>query len=152
ENSACTLADWERDNTMSEFQVTVSGPGDALVQNISAGTHRLKSDEPIPNGGSDQGPDPYALLLSALGSCTSMTIGMYARRKAIPLARVTVRLRHQKIHAEDCANCETKIGLLDWIEREIELEGDLNEEQRARLIEIANKCPVHRTLTSEIKI
>jgi uncharacterized OsmC-like protein len=134
------------------FRVTVTGAADGVVQDIRAGAHRLESDEPVAAGGTDQGPDPYALLLAALGSCTSITIGMYARRKNIPLQRVTVRLRQSKVHAEDCADCKTKIGRIDLIERQIELTGELTTEQRASLLDIANRCPVHRTLTSEIKI
>lgn len=121
-------------------------------QEIRTGKHRLVADEPASNGGLDTGPDPYGYLLSALGACTSMTLRMYAERKKIPLARTTVDLRHSRIHATDCADCETKEGLVDHIDRVIRLEGDLTEEQRARLLEIADKCPVHRTLTSEIRI
>ncbi len=116
------------------------------------GPHRISADEPTAAGGTDTGPNPYDLLLAALGSCTSMTVAMYARRKQWPLQAVTVRLRHSKIHAADCESCETQEGLLDRIERVVELRGPLDEEQRARLLEIANRCPVHRTLTSEIDI
>jgi putative redox protein len=103
-------------------------------------------------GGDDTGLSPYDFLLAGLGSCTSMTIRMYADRKAIPLGGVKVRLRHDKIHAEDCESCETESGRLDHIVREITLHGDLSDEQRERLLEIADRCPVHRTLTSEIHI
>lgn len=133
-------------------EVTVSGSAAGFAQDISAGPHRLISDEPVDAGGADSGPSPYDLLLSALGSCTSMTIGMYARRKTWPLQGVTVHLRHSRIHAVDCAECETKEGMLDRIERDIQLTGNLTEEQRLKLLEIANKCPVHRTLVSEIDI
>lgn len=133
--------------------VTVQETGDGkFQQQISVGPHRLLADEPASVGGRDSGPGPYDLLLSALGACTSMTMRLYAERKALPLDRVTVTLSHAKIHAEDCAECETKIGLLDRIERVIGMEGDLSAEQRAKLIEIADKCPVHRTLTSEVSI
>lgn len=135
-----------------EYQVVVTGAADGFVQDVVSGTHHLKSDEPPELGGTGQGPDPYALLLAALGSCTSMTIGMYARRKKIPLERVTVYLRHRKVHAEDCVDCEQKVGKLDHIERRIELQGALDPEQRAALIKIADKCPVHRTLNAEIVI
>jgi putative redox protein len=132
--------------------VVVQGNAAGFEQEIVAGSHHLKGDEPLSEGGTDTGPSPYDLLLAALGSCTSMTVAMYARRKGWPLDRVTVHLRHGKIHAQDCADCETREGMLDQIERDIELSGSLTAEQRAKLLEIADKCPVHRTLTSEIKI
>lgn len=121
-------------------------------QAVTAGPHRLTADEPIPVGGDDTGPGPYDFLLAALGACTSMTLRLYAERKALPLDRVTVTLRHSKVHAADCAECETKTGTLDQIEREIAMEGTLDPEQRRKLIDIADKCPVHRTLTSEVRI
>lgn len=132
--------------------VIVSGRADGLEQEITVGPHRLEADEPKSAGGTDSGPNPYDLLLAALGSCTSMTLSLYARRKHWPLNGVRVELRHSRIHAADCESCETREGRLDRIERDIELEGQLSEEQHARLLEIANKCPVHRTLTSEIDI
>ena len=135
-----------------EKVVTVHGNTSGLVQEIVAGRHRLVGDEPMSSGGTDAGPDPYALLLAALGTCTSMTLALYARQKQWPLDAVTVRLRHSKIHAADCESCETKEGKLDRIDREVELAGPLDDAQRARLLEIANRCPVHRTLTSEIEI
>ena len=110
------------------------------------------ADEPIAAGGDDTGPGPYDFVLAGLGACTSMTMRMYADRKSLPLERVTVTLKHSKIHAEDCAECETKVGMLDQIERVISIEGALDAEQRKKLMEIADKCPVHRTLTSEIRI
>jgi putative redox protein len=133
-------------------EVTVSGAASAFVQDVVFGEHRLTADEPASAGGNDLGPDPYQLLLSALGTCTSMTVGLYARTKKLPLERVVVHLAHSKVHAEDCADCETKAGMVDRIERRIELHGQLDAAQRAKLIEIANKCPVHRTLTSQIRI
>ena len=132
--------------------VIVRGGASGLTQEIEAEGHRLVADEPVEAGGADAGPSPYDLLLAALGACTSMTLAMYARRKQWPLEQVTVRLQHAKIHAQDCAECDTKEGKLDRIEREISLAGPLSEEQRARLLEIANRCPVHRTLVSEIDI
>jgi uncharacterized OsmC-like protein/alpha-beta hydrolase superfamily lysophospholipase len=121
-------------------------------QSIIAGTHRYLADEPVSAGGNGSGPSPYDYLLAALGACTSMTIRLYADLKKIPLARVAVALRHDKIHAVDCAECETKEGKIDRIDREVTLEGDLTPQQRARLMEIADKCPVHRTLHSEINV
>jgi uncharacterized OsmC-like protein len=121
-------------------------------QEIVVGPHHLLADEPVSAGGQDSGPGPYDLLLASLGACTSMTIRLYAEQKRIPLHRVEVRLRHFRVYATDCAECETKAGLIDHIDREITLDGDLSAEQRIRLMEIANKCPVHRTLTSEINI
>jgi uncharacterized OsmC-like protein len=132
--------------------VVVRGSAAGFVQEIHAGAHRLHADEPVSAGGTDTGPSPYDLLLAALGACTSMTVAMYARRKTWPLEEVTVHLRHSRIHAADCAECETKEGMLDRIERDIHLEGPLTIEMRSKLLEIANKCPVHRTLTSEIDI
>ena len=132
--------------------VIVHGSAAGFAQVIAAGRHQLLGDEPTEVGGTDTGLDPYALLLAALGSCTSMTMAMYARRKGWPLEAVTVRLRHSRIHAADCEACETKEGWLDHIDREVQLTGELTDDQRARLLDIANKCPVHRTLMSEIHI
>jgi uncharacterized OsmC-like protein len=132
--------------------VIVRGDAAGFAQQIEIGPHRLKGDEPVAFGGTDTGPSPYDFLLAALGTCTSMTIAFYARRKSWPLERVTVSLHHGKIHATDCAECETKVGKIDRIEREIELTGALTTEQRAKLMEIADRCPVHQTLTSEINI
>jgi len=119
-------------------------------QEIVSGAHRFLADEPVAVGGLDSGPSPYNLLLAALGACTAMTVRLYADHKKLPLERVSVRLTHNKIHAQDCEDCETKEGMLDRIDRNITLEGALDVDQRKRLIEIANKCPVHRTLESEI--
>ena len=121
-------------------------------QTVSIGPHRLLADEPVASGGEDTGPGPYDFVLAGLGACTSMTMRMYADRKSLPLERVTVTLKHSKIHAQDCAECETKEGMLDQIDRTIAMEGALDAEQRGKLMEIADKCPVHRTLTSEIHI
>ena len=133
-------------------EVVVQGGAQDFAQEITVAGHRLVVDEPAAFGGTDTGPSPYDLLVSALGACTSMTVSLYARRKQWPLESVTVRLRHSKIHAVDCAECDTKRGMLDGIEREVELHGDLTSEQRAELLEMANRCPVHKTLTSEIHI
>ena len=123
-----------------------------FTQRIAAGGHRLRADEPESFGGNDSGPGPYDLVLAGLGACTSMTLRLYAERKGWPMSRVTVTLSHEKIHAEDCADCETRSGGLDRIERRLSIEGELDDEQRARLVEIANKCPVHRTLESEVVV
>jgi len=123
-----------------------------FTQLIAAGRHVLRADEPVPVGGLDSGPSPYDLLLAAVGACTSMTIRAYADQKGLELERVAVELKHDKIHAADCAECETKEGKIDRIERVVRLEGALDEAQRAKLLEIANKCPVHRTLHSEVSI
>ena len=133
-------------------ETLVHGSATGFEQTITVGRHRFLVDEPSELGGADTGPSPYDLLLSALGACTSMTLGLYARRKQWKLDGVTVRLQHSKIHAADCARCETASGMLDRIECAIELHGALTDEQRARLLDIATKCPVHRTLTSEIEI
>lgn len=121
-------------------------------QIITVGPHHLIADEPVAAGGEDAGPGPYDFLLAGLGACTSMTMRLYADRKSLPLDRVTVTLKHSKIHAKDCAECETRDGMLDQIERDIAIDGALDAEQRKKLMEIADKCPVHRTLTSEIRI
>jgi putative redox protein len=122
-----------------------------LAQEIVSGKHRWRADEPAPFG-TDSGPSPYELLLAALGACTSMTLRLYAQRKGMDLQRITIRLRHFRIHAEDCRDCETKEGLLDRVDREIELTGNLDEAQKLRLLEIAERCPIHRSLKSEINI
>lgn len=132
--------------------VVVHGNARSFKQEIVAGGHHLAADEPASAGGGDTGPDPYDYLLTALGACTSMTVGLYARRKQIPLDDITVSLWHSRIYARDCEECETKEGMLDRIDLEVELTGSLSAEQHAKLIEIAGKCPVHRTLTSEINI
>jgi len=121
-------------------------------QEIICGPHHLVADEPAGVGGQDSGLGPYELLLASLGACTAMTLRLYADRKHLPLKSAQVRLRHSRIRAEDCAECETKSGMIDRIDRAITLEGDLSDEQRTRLMEIADKCPVHRTLKGEIDI
>lgn len=133
-------------------QVVVEGSAQGVAQRIVAGRHTLAGDEPVAAGGTDTGPSPYDLLLAALGSCTSMTIGMYARRKQWPLESVQVNLQHSRLHARDCAECDSREGKLDRIACEIELSGPLDDAQRSRLLEIARKCPVHRTLTSKMVI
>jgi len=134
--------------------VRVSETGQGKFANqVRVGRHVLAADEPASvEGGLDTGPGPYDYLLAALGACTSMTIRMYAQMKGIALARVSVDLHHEKIHAADCAECETKDGKIDRITRQITLEGKLSAEERAKLMAIADKCPVHRTLHSEIRI
>jgi uncharacterized OsmC-like protein/esterase/lipase len=123
-----------------------------LQNEVIAGAHHFLADEPVKAGGLDSGPGPYDLLLAALGACTSMTVRLYADRKQWPLKRVMIRLKHGRIYATDCADCETKEGMIDHIDRTITFEGELDAEQRQRLMEIADKCPVHRTLTSEVEI
>jgi putative redox protein len=136
----------------SEGTVTVKEAGTGTyTQQITAGHHQLVADEPKPIG-DDAGPTPYDLLLAALGSCTSMTVRMYADRKGWPVKRVRVTLRHSRIHAKDCAECETTIGWIDQIDRDIELTGELDDTQRQRLLQIAERCPVHQTLKSEVHI
>ena len=137
---------------VDEGVVIVRGDAAGFAQDVNAGRHRLAADEPVALGGTDSGPTPYDLILAALGTCTSMTIALYARRKQWPLSSVTVRLRHSRIHATDCAECEAKEGRIDRIERELEFVGPLSDEQRSALLGIAQQCPVHRTLTSEIHL
>ena len=131
--------------------VRATGQG-RFQQEITAGAHRFLADEPVDAGGTDSGPNPYDFLLAALGACTAMTLRLYAERKALRLDRVAVRLRHAKVHAADCEACESKVGKVDRIERGIVLEGELDAQERARLLEIADKCPIHRTLTSGVDI
>jgi uncharacterized OsmC-like protein/fermentation-respiration switch protein FrsA (DUF1100 family) len=134
-------------------KVVVRETRNSKLQNtVSIGPHHLFADEPIAVGGEDSGPGPYDFVLAGLGACTSMTMRLYADRKSFPLERATVTLSHNKIYAKDCAECETKEGMLDQIEVAIGLEGPLDADQRKRILEIADKCPVHRTLTSEIRI
>jgi len=135
-----------------EPHVSVRGTAANFAQEIEIGSHELFADEPVSYGGTDTGPSPYDLLLAALGACTSMTIGLYARKRSWPLEKITVSLHHAKIHAKDCEECETKEGRVDRIWLDIHLDGSLTDEQRAKLMEIAEKCPVHQTLTSEINI
>ena len=142
-----------RDAEGDHGEVMVAETGDGSFQQlITIGTHRLLADEPVGLGGTDTGPSPYDLLLAGLGACTAMTLRMYAGRRGLPLDQVRVALRHDKIHAADCQTCETTQGQIDRIERVITLTGDLDDAQRTRLLEIADKCPVHRTLTAEISI
>ncbi len=132
--------------------VIVRGSAGGFLQEATAGKYTFQVDEPISAGGTESAPDPYDYLLAALGSCTSMTVGWYARRQKIPLENVTVRLRHSRIHARDCEACETKAGLLDRIDLDVQFAGPITPEQHAKLMEVAAKCPVHRTLKSEIDI
>ncbi len=145
--------DEDADESEAPRQVVVRETRNGKFQHtVTVGSHQLLADEPFASGGDDTGLAPYDFLLAALGACTSMTMRLYADRKSLPLERTTVILRHNKIHAEDCAECETKAGMLDQIERIVSMEGSLDTEQRRRLMEISDKCPVHRTLTSEVRI
>lgn len=135
--------------TVVEVEETLTG---RYMHSLRTGRHVLTADEPRASGGNDAGPGPYEYLLMALGACTGMTLRMYAELKKLPLDRVRVRLSHRRVHAKDCADCLTKDGKIDEITREIVLEGDLADEQRQRLLGIADRCPVHRTLTAELKI
>jgi len=145
---------WQQyQSTVAPGTVVVTDTGEGpFGQALLDGRHILKADEPTTVGGKDGGPNPYELLLMSLGACTSMTLRLYATRKALPLEHVVVRLRHSKVHAEDCANCETKAAMIDRIDRAIELVGALDEAQRTRLLQIAEMCPVHRTLSAKIDI
>jgi len=132
--------------------VTVNSEVSRYAQNISVGLHTLHADEQSDIGGNDAGPNPYELLLSALGACASITVRMYAERKQWPLRSVQVRLSNSKVRAEGCAECDRKDGMVDRIVMGISFAGELSEEQKSRLLEIANKCPVHRTLVSKVQI
>lgn len=136
-------------------EVIVRSVGQKLTQEIIAGQeqeHHVLSDEPSAEGGENRGPTPYDFLLGSLGSCTAITLFMYARRKNWDLTGVRVKLKHDRVHAKDCVDCEKKTGFIDRIDREISLEGNLDESQRERLLYIAQHCPVHKTLTNEIRI
>jgi putative redox protein len=134
---------------MAEIVVRSLG---GLEQEIQARGHRWLADEPLEAGGGDAGPTPYELLLSALGACTAMTVRLYATRNGWPLEGVEVVLRHERIHAEDCLNCDSRDARLDRITKRLSLHGPLDAEQRQRLAEIAERCPVQRTLTSPLQI
>jgi uncharacterized OsmC-like protein len=151
--AATALPGGEAAQTLPDGVVEVSETrAGKFAQRVRAGRHSLLADEPVVVGGDDSGPGPYDYLLAALGACTSMTMRLYAERKGIDADRFSVRLSHHRIHAEDCADCETKDRDIAEITRDITIEGDVPEAARARLMEIADKCPVHQTLTHEIKI
>jgi len=133
-------------------KVSVAPGRSKYLQDITVGPHKLQADEPSDVGGGEAAPTPYELLLAALGACTSITVQMYAERRRWPLEGVHVELSYAKVHADDCASCDTEVRTIERIEREISLLGDLSEEQRQRLMDIADKCPLHRTLTSQIEI
>jgi putative redox protein len=132
--------------------VVVSGPATGFRTEVEVGGHHLVVDEPTAVGGTDGGPTPYEMLLAGLGACTAMTLRLYADRRKWPLERALISLRHRKVHAQDCIDCETKPAKMDVVDRIITLEGSLTEEQRARLLEIAERCPVQQTLGSKIQV
>ena len=142
----------ETDEDIPEGEVVVEGNASGYLQHVHTRGHVLAADEPVSVGGTDRGPTPYELLLASLGACTSITLTMYAARKEWHLKGVKVQLRHDRVHAKDCEDCEKETGLIDVIEKDLQLQGELDEEQRTRLFEIAARCPVHRTLLNEIKI
>lgn len=135
-----------------DYRVTARIGEHGYRTEIEAGGHTIIADEPIAEGGTDQGPTPYDLLASAVGACTAMTLRMYADRKKWPLQGVTVHLRHGRNYAADDRDCEDAPVRMDAIERRVEFEGPLSEEQKQRLIEIADRCPLHRTLEAGVKI
>jgi uncharacterized OsmC-like protein len=134
----------------NDNRVVVRTGREGFRTDVLANGHALVADEPAAVGGTNAGPSPYELLAAALGACTSMTLRIYADRKDLSLEEVTVRLRHEKVHAEDCAHCEERDAKIDQIDREIDLAGDLSDADRRRLLEIAGRCPVHRTLEGDI--
>lgn len=143
----------ERESGGAQGTTVTEAGGSGLAQLIRSGVHEIVADEPTALGGGNAGPTPYDLLLAAVGSCTSITLRMYARRKKLPLRKVTVRLQHDKVHAQDCeASEDGKGALVDVVTREIELEGGLDDAQRQRLLEIAMRCPVHRSLEAGVKV
>jgi uncharacterized OsmC-like protein/alpha/beta superfamily hydrolase len=142
----------ESSRTSSDGVVVTEAGDGKYAQTINAGRHWIRADEPPSMGGDDSGMSPYQLLSAALGACTTMTMRMYAEHKKLPMDKVTVTIKHGKIHASDCVECETRFGRVDRIEREIHIEGDLTDAQRDSLMKIADKCPVHRTLHSEVSV
>jgi putative redox protein len=132
--------------------VVVAGPVTGFRTDVEVGGHHLVVDEPIAVGGEDAGPTPYEMLLGGLGACTVMTLRIYADRRKWPLERARVTLQHRKVHAQDCVDCDKKDAKMDVIDRIVFLEGQLNEEQRTKLIEIAERCPVHQTLKGKIQV
>ncbi|HZJ55976.1 MAG TPA: OsmC family protein [Myxococcaceae bacterium] len=133
-------------------RVEVSGPATGFRTEVEVGGHRLVVDEPIAVGGVDAGPTPYEMLLAGLGACTAMTLRLYADRRKWPLERARISLQHRKVHAQDCVDCVTKPAKMDVVDRVITLEGALTEEQRAKLLEIAERCPVQQTLGGKIQV
>lgn len=138
--------------TQEPRTVVVEGPTTGFRSEVEVAGHRFTVDEPVPVGGSDAGPSPYEMLLAALGSCTAMTLRLYADRRKWPLERAVVKLRHHKVHAKDCVDCETKPTKMDVVDRVLVLHGPLDDAQRAKLVEIAERCPVHQTLGSAIQV
>jgi uncharacterized OsmC-like protein len=138
--------------TQEPRNVVVEGPTAGFRTEVAVGSHRFTVDEPVPVGGTDAGPSPYEFLLAALGACTAMTLRLYADRRQWPLERADVRLRHRKVHAQDCVDCETKPAKMDVVDRVLILHGPLSDDQRTKLMEIANRCPVHQTLGSQIQV
>ncbi len=132
--------------------VVVNGPATGFRTEVEVGGHHLVVDEPRPVGGTDEGPSPYEMLLAALGACTAMTLRLYADRRKWPLERARITLQHRKVHAQDCADCDRKPAKMDVVDRVVFLDGPLTDEQRARLMEIADRCPVHQTLSSQIRV
>jgi len=137
---------------LGDGEVLVTEENEQFLRGLYSRDHYLQADEPRGNGGTDLGPDPYELLLMSLGACTSMTLRLYAGRKNLPVKNIEVRLRHERIHARDCEDCESTEGYVSRIERRIRYQGTLSAEQHSRLMEIADKCPVHKTLKGEIQI
>jgi putative redox protein len=142
----------EAQPTQEPRTVVVEGPRSGFRTQVTVDRHQLTVDEPVPVGGTDAGPSPYEILLAALGSCTAMTLRLYADRKKWPLEQVVVKLRHRKVHAQDCVDCEVKAAKIDVVDRVLELKGPLDEAQRAKLLEMAERCPVHQTLHSTIQV
>jgi len=132
--------------------VMVLGPSTGFRTEIEVGGHHLVVDEPVAVGGADAGPSPYEMLLAALGACTSMTLRLYADKRKWPLERVRVSLQHRKVHAQDCADCDHKPAKMDLVDRVVFLEGALSDEQRTKLMEIADRCPVHQTMQSKMQV